>query len=108
MSKPPCDVPVWARSLNKNGLYYEGFVEDVESTMTRFQADTVTTFGTRKSRYSTGSAGKRSSSCKEISAGLTPSPSENDQNSRSVSMLAINTCNSWAALNTLSSAGVYD
>jgi len=85
MIKPRGDnVPDWAKSLNKGELYYVGFVEEIKFTRTSFQADTVTTYGTRKSRYCKP---KCPSSCKED---LSPS---DDQDSRSVSVflyIAIN------------------
>ena len=45
--------PAWAceYSLKLRGTYYEGFVEDLESLLTKFKAETVTTFGIRRSRY---------------------------------------------------------
>jgi len=72
-------VPAWANSLKQNGLYYEGFVQDIEVTLTRFQVDTITTFGTRKSRYSAGKSCSKEvsldSSGKENSEDLAPSTS---------------------------------
>ena len=45
------DKPAWAKDLEPRGTYYEGFVEDLDSLLTRFKAETVTTYGTRRSRY---------------------------------------------------------
>ena len=46
------DVPNWATDYNlrANGLYYEGFVDDLESLLDYHKVVTVTTYGTRKSR----------------------------------------------------------
>lgn len=43
--------PSWNENLNPRGTYYEGFVEDLDTLLTRFKAETVTTYGIRKSRY---------------------------------------------------------
>ena len=51
----PAGKPAWARDLEPRGRYYEGFVEDLDSLLTKFKAETVTTFGVRKSRYLDGS-----------------------------------------------------
>ena len=47
-------LPKWAEdnSLKLVGKYYEGFVTDVELVKQQHQADTVCTFGVRRSRYS--------------------------------------------------------
>ena len=42
--------PTWARDLKKVGLYYEGFVEDIDSLRQKHQAATVSTYGIRRSR----------------------------------------------------------
>ena len=46
------DVPNWATDYNlrANGLYYEGFVDELESLLDYHKVVTVTTYGTRKSR----------------------------------------------------------
>ena len=53
--------PAWASqsSLKLRGTYYEGFVEDLESLLTKFKAETVTTFGIRRSRYIDGTSSDR-------------------------------------------------
>lgn len=45
-------VPNWAteNNLQSNGLYYEGFVDDLESVLDYHKVLTVSTYGTRKSR----------------------------------------------------------
>ena len=50
------DVPNWAtdNNLQANGLYYEGFVDDLESVLDCHKVVTVTTYGTRKSRKFAG------------------------------------------------------
>ena len=53
--------PGWASqySLKLRGTYYEGFVEDLDSLLTKFKAETVTTFGIRRSRYTDGNSSDR-------------------------------------------------
>ena len=51
--------PAWARqySLKLRGTYYEGFVEDLESLLTKFKSETITTlYGIRRSRYMDGNS----------------------------------------------------
>jgi len=50
------DVPNWAadNNLRANGLYYEGFVDHLESVLDYHKVVTVTTYGTRKSRKFAG------------------------------------------------------
>jgi hypothetical protein len=47
-------VTKWAQDcgLKKVGLYYEGYVEDIALVRQQHQADTVSTFGVRRSRCS--------------------------------------------------------
>ena len=42
--------PSWADLLEPKGVYYEGIVDDPNSLVEKLTADTVTTFGTRRSR----------------------------------------------------------
>lgn len=50
------DKPAWAKDLEPKGTYYVGFVEDLDSLLTRFKAETVTTYGIRRSRYIDGTS----------------------------------------------------
>ena len=52
------EVPNWAtdNNLRANGLYYEGFVDDLESVLDYHKVVTVSTYGTRKSRKGAGLA----------------------------------------------------
>ena len=49
------DHPAWTRGLNKSGLYYEGFVDDLEDTLEAHRRYTLTTYGTRTSKKPSGS-----------------------------------------------------
>ena len=40
----------WKAGLVQSGTYYEGYVEDVEQVVKAHQQDTVTCYGTRRSR----------------------------------------------------------
>ena len=42
--------PTWAEDLRPVGVYYEGVVDDATAVVERLTAETVTTFGTRRSR----------------------------------------------------------
>lgn len=42
--------PVWAKGLKKCGAYYEGYVEDLETTLELHRCETVTTWGIRRSQ----------------------------------------------------------
>ena len=42
------DLP-WAKGLKKSGLYYDGFVDDVEAVLEKHRKETVTFYGTRNS-----------------------------------------------------------
>ena len=42
--------PTWAEDLKPVGVYYEGLVDDATAVVERLTAETVTTFGTRRSR----------------------------------------------------------
>lgn len=44
--------PQWVidYNLEASGLYYEGFVDDFESVLSKHRMSTMTTYGTRKSR----------------------------------------------------------
>ena len=49
------DVPKWVEDhthcrLKQVGLYYEGYVEDLDLVQQQHQAYTVSTYGTRRSR----------------------------------------------------------
>ena len=50
------DVPNWAtdNNLRANELYYEGFVDDLESVLDYHKVVTVTMYGTPKSRKFAG------------------------------------------------------
>ena len=52
------EEPAWANQykLKVRGTYYEGFVEELDSLLTKFKAETVTTFGVRRSRYIDGNS----------------------------------------------------
>ena len=70
--------PAWAceYSLKLRGTDYAGFVEDLESLLTKFKAETVTTFGRiRRSRYIDGNSTDRT--CE-------PSVAENQENHTTV------------------------
>ena len=41
--------PTWAEGLKKYGLYYDGFVDDIESVLEQHCKDTVTFYITRNS-----------------------------------------------------------
>ena len=41
--------PTWTEGLKKSGLYYDGFVDDIESVLEQHRKDTVTFYGTRNS-----------------------------------------------------------
>lgn len=43
--------------IKQAGLYYEGYVEDIDLIRQQHQADTVSTFGVRRSRCSAPSSG---------------------------------------------------
>ena len=45
-------MPSWAseNNLQANGLYFEGFVDDLEAVLDYHKVLTVSTYGTRKSR----------------------------------------------------------
>jgi len=44
------EKPTWAEYLQPVGVYYEGIVDDASAVVERLTAETVTTFGTRRSR----------------------------------------------------------
>ena len=44
------EKPTWAEDLKPVGVYYEGVVDDATAVVERLTAETVTTFGTRRSR----------------------------------------------------------
>ena len=44
-----CSYPTWAEGLKKSGLYYDGFVDDIESVLEQHRKDTVTFYSTRNS-----------------------------------------------------------
>ena len=41
--------PTWAKGLKKTGLYYDGFVDDIESVLEQHRKETVTFYDTRSS-----------------------------------------------------------
>ena len=41
--------PTWAKGLKRSGLYFDGFVDDIESVLEQHRKDTVTFYGTRNS-----------------------------------------------------------
>ena len=43
------EKPSWAEDLQPVGVYYEGVVNDATTVVERLTAETVTTFGTRRS-----------------------------------------------------------
>ena len=47
------DVPTWANGLKQVGLYYEGYVEDINLIRQKHLAATVSSFGIRRSRSNT-------------------------------------------------------
>ena len=47
MAKPAL---AWTEGLSPRGLYFEGFVDDADALLEQHKADTVTTYGTRRSR----------------------------------------------------------
>ena len=40
---------LWAKGLKKSGLYYDGFVDDIEAVLEQHCKETVTFYGTRNS-----------------------------------------------------------
>lgn len=42
--------PAWAAKLSPRGVYFEGFVEDADCLLEQYKAETVTTYGVRRSR----------------------------------------------------------
>ena len=50
--------PGWAELLEQKGVYYEGIVNDPDRLVEKLTADTVTTFGTRRSRQIQSPQGK--------------------------------------------------
>ena len=49
--------PSWTAGLRPCGVYYEGFVTDLEGVLQKHRVDTVSTFSIRKSRQTV--AGKQ-------------------------------------------------
>ena len=43
------DDLAWAKGLKRSGLYFDGFVDDVECVLEKHRKDTVTFYGTRTS-----------------------------------------------------------
>ena len=39
--------PAWAEGLSPKGVYFEGFVDDADSLLEQYKAETVTTYGVR-------------------------------------------------------------
>lgn len=50
------DVPSWASQsgLVRSGSYYEGYVDDLSLVLEKYQRDTISTWGTRRSSYAHG------------------------------------------------------
>lgn len=44
------EKPAWAEGLSPKGVYFEGFVDDADSLLEQYKAETVTTYGVRRSR----------------------------------------------------------
>ena len=40
---------LWAKGLKKSGLYYDGFVDDIEAVLEQHRKETITFYGTRNS-----------------------------------------------------------
>ena len=49
--------PSWALGLKRSGLYYEGFVDNLEDTLEAHRRCTITTYGTRTSKKPPGTPG---------------------------------------------------
>ena len=47
------DVATWANGLKQVGLYYEGYIEDIDLIRQKHLAATVSLFGIRRSRSNT-------------------------------------------------------
>ena len=43
------DDLAWAKGLKRSGLYFDGFVDDIESVLEKHRKGTVTFYGTRTS-----------------------------------------------------------
>ena len=43
------DQLLWAKGLKKSGLYYDAFVDDIETVLEQHRKETVTFYGTRNS-----------------------------------------------------------
>ena len=52
------DVPTWAKGLKQVGLYYKGYVEDIDAIRQKHLAATMSSFGIRRSRSNTNSTEK--------------------------------------------------
>ena len=78
------EKPEWAEEykLEACGQYYQGFVDDSETVLTKHCMATVTTYGVRKSRKNHAVSEKNSTDIKETSAadGTKESDQENTQN----------------------------
>lgn len=42
-------TPQWAEGLQQVGMYYEGYVDDLDSILDKHKIATLTTYGTRSS-----------------------------------------------------------
>ena len=42
--------PVWVEELSPKGVYFEGFVDNADPLLERYKAETVTTYGVKRSR----------------------------------------------------------
>ena len=67
--------PQWVidYTLEASGLYYEGFVDDFESVLSKHRMSTMTTYGTRKSRKCTDrgcSEGENKENDEGVSSGI--------------------------------------
>ena len=60
------EKPTWAEDLKPVGVYYEGVVDDATAVVERLTAETVITFGTRRSQQlQPPQAGKENISVKD-------------------------------------------
>ena len=66
------EKPTWAEHLKPVGVYYEGLVDDATAAVEKLTAETVTTFGTRRSwQLQPPQTGKKNISVKDQNDGVT-------------------------------------
>ena len=58
----------WNHELQQRGVYWEGWVEDIDRVLSDHGRATVTTFGTRRSKKLSGSADKENSTVSWINS----------------------------------------